>query len=60
MLESSTPGGSVSWIRFSVLLEIQLLMVTRAFSGSSYRTGPRLRPEKAADDGGGGGGGDVT
>lgn len=42
VLESSTPGGSVSWIRFSVLLAIQLLMVTRAFSGSSCRTQTEL------------------
>lgn len=46
MLESSTPGGNVSWIRFSVLLEIQLLMAIRAFSGSSYRTGPGVMDER--------------
>lgn len=40
MLESNTPGGNVSWIRFLVLLEIQLLMVIRALSGSPCRTGP--------------------
>lgn len=43
MLESNTPGGNVSWIRFSVLLEIQPLMVIRAFSGSACRSGPGLR-----------------
>lgn len=38
VLESSTPVGSVSLIRSSVLLEIQSLMVIRACSGFIYRT----------------------
>lgn len=40
MLEVNAPGGSVPWIRFLVLLEIQLLMAIRALSGSPCGTGP--------------------
>lgn len=43
VLESRTPGGSVSSIRLWVLLEIQLLMASRASSGSACRTGLALR-----------------
>lgn len=45
MLESRTPGGSVSWIRLWVLLEIQLLMASRACSGSACGTGLALGPK---------------
>lgn len=41
MVESKAPSGKVSWIRFSVLLAIHSLMVSRALCGFSYnRTSP--------------------
>lgn len=49
MLESRTPGGSVSWIRLWVLLEIQLLMASRASSGSAWRTGLALGSAEAGE-----------
>ena len=49
VLESTTPCGSVSWIRLWVLLEIQRLMASRASSGCACGTGRALRRAEASE-----------